>query len=117
MKKKIIIFLCFLVTVFSTQPIFAYYYQTHIYNWRGETIYNVSVSDFTDGSNVAMIIDIDRFKHYCFVCPNKSSAMEMYQILSRMNVGTLAEVIRTTKWRYWFTQEGSIYYKADRLLP
>ena len=116
MKKRLFILLCFFM-VFSAQNIFAYYYRTHIYDWRGETIYNVSVSDCSDGSHIARITDIDRRTTYCFVCPNKSSAMEMYQILSRMNVGTLAEVIRTTKWRYWFTQEGSIYYKADRLLP
>ena len=115
MKKRLFIFLC-LFMVFSTQNIFAYYYRTHIYNWRGETIYNVSVGDFTDGSHVAKITDIDRLTTYCFVCPNKSSAMEMYQRLSRMNIGTLEEVIRITKWKYWFTQESQIYYTADGML-
>ena len=98
------------------ENIFAYYYRTHIYDWRGENIYNVSVSEFRDGSNVTRITDLDRRITYCFVYPDKSSAMEMYQILGRMNVATLEEVIRTTRWKYWFTQENSIYYKDDGLL-
>lgn len=106
-------FCIILLMVFFTQNIFAYYYRTHIYNWRGETIYNVSVGDFTDGSNVAKITDIDGRITYCFVCPNKNSAMEMYQMLRRMNIGTLEEVIRTTRWKYWFTQEGCIYYRDN----
>ncbi|MCI6545817.1 MAG: hypothetical protein MR494_05380 [Spirochaetia bacterium] len=106
------IFLCCVIT----QNLFAYYYRTHINDWRGETIYNVSVSDFTDGSHVTKITDINRYINYCFVCPNKNSAMEMYQILSRMNIATIQEVLRTTKWKYWFTQESQIYYKADGCL-
>ena len=42
--------------------------------------------------------------------------MEMYQLLSRMNVATLEEVIRTTRWKYWATQENVIYYKANGML-
>ena len=115
MKKKVFVIL-FFFAVFITQNLFAYYYRTHINDWRGETIYNVSVSDFTDGSHVAKITDINRYITYCFVCPNKNSAMEMYQILSRMNIATIQEVIRTTKWKYWFTQESQIYYEADACL-
>ena len=111
-KKQIIIGLMF----FLVQNIFAYNYRTHIYDWRGENIYNVCASDFTDGSHVAYINDLGRRISYCFVCPNKSSAMEMYQLLSRMNVATLEEVIRTTRWKYWATQENVIYYKANGML-
>ena len=116
MKKKLPIFLCFLFMIFSTQNLFAYYYRTHINDWRGETIYNVSVGDFTDGSDVAQITDINGRITYCFVCPNKNSAMEMYQILRRLNIGTLEEVIRTTRWKYWFTQDGCLYYKDNGML-
>ena len=113
--KKRFISLCFILILFSVQNIFAYYYKTPIYDWRGENIYNVSVGDFTDGSNVAQITDIDGLITYCFVFQDKSSAMEMYQILRRMNIGTLEEVIRTTRWKYWFTQGKVVYYKANGL--
>ncbi len=116
MKKKLPIFLCFLFMIFSTQNVFGYNYRKHIYDWRGENIYNVVATEFTDGSNIAMIIDIDNGIFYCFVCPDKSSAMEMYQRLSRMNVGTLSEVIRITRWKYWFTQDEYIYYKDNGML-
>ena len=116
MKKKLFIFLGFFFMAFSAQNVFAYNYRTRIYDWRGENIYNVCASDFTDGSHVALIIDLDRGITYCFVCPNKSSAMEMYQSLCRMNVGTLAEVIRMTRWKYWFTQDGWIYYRDNGML-
>ncbi|MBR3549056.1 MAG: hypothetical protein IKN90_03155 [Treponema sp.] len=108
-KKTFIISLI----AFFAQNIFAYNYLTHIHDWRGENIYNVAANDFTDGSHVASINDLDRRISYCFVCPNKSSAMEMYQVLSRMNVATLEEVIRTTRWKYWASQEGVIYYRAN----
>lgn len=111
MRKKAI-YLCSFLILFFTQNIFAYNYQTHIYDWKGENIYNVCVGDFTDGTNVTKIVDIDSRIFYCFACPNKSSAMDMYQVLRRMNIGTLEEVIRTTRWKYWFTENGSIYYKA-----
>lgn len=111
-KKQIIIVLI----VFFTQNIFAYNYRKHIYDWRGENIYNVVATCFTDGTNTAQIIDIDNGIFYCFVCPNKSSAMEMYQRLSRMNVATLEEVIRMTRWKYWFTQGNYIFYKDNGML-
>ena len=114
MKKKCIFLFTFL-TLFFAQNIFAYNYCTHIHDWRGENIYNVCASDFTDGSNVAYIIDLNRRISYCFAYPTKSSAMEMYQLLSRMNVATLEEVIRSTQWKYWFTQYETIHYKANGL--
>jgi len=115
MKKKLFIVL-FFFTMSITQNLFAYHYLTHIYDWCGENVYNVSVGDFNDGSNVAMIVDIDRRITYCIVHPNKNSAMEMYQILSRMNVVTLEEVIRSTRWKYWFTQKDVIYYRDNGML-
>lgn len=115
MKKKVIS-LCFLLTVFFAQNILAYNYRKHIYDWRGENVFNVCVNDFTDGSNVAEIVDIDNGVFYCFVYQSKSSAMEMYQTLSRMNVATLNEVIGTVRWKYWFTQNGHIYYRDNGLL-
>ena len=51
-----------------------------------------------------------------FISSDKNSAMELYQILSRMNVATLEEVIRTTKWKYWCTKEGIIYYIDNGML-
>ncbi len=102
--------------VFLVQNIFAYNYCTHIHDWRGENIYNVCASDFTDGSHVAYINDLNRRITYCFVCPNKSMAMEMYQMLSRMNAATVEEVIRTTRWKYWTTQGDVIYYRDNGML-
>ena len=118
MKKKLFTFIVFMWIVinFVMAAGSSYNYRTPIYDWRGENIYNVCVNEFRDGSHVAGVYDLNRFISYCFVYPDKSSAMEMYQILSRMNVATLEEVIRTTRWKYWFTQDDCIYYKDNGLL-
>ncbi|MBR1911432.1 MAG: hypothetical protein IJ828_03635 [Treponema sp.] len=112
--KKICII--FALVLFAENIFAAYNYRTHIHDWRGENIYNVCASNFTDGSDVAYINDLDRRISYCFVCPNKNSALEMYQMLSRMNVATLEEVIRTTRWKYWATQDDVIYYRDNGML-
>ncbi|MBR6155154.1 MAG: hypothetical protein IKQ43_12030 [Treponema sp.] len=115
-KKKVIYFFCIVFMVVSTQNVFAYHYLTHIYDWRGDNIYNVCVNEFSDGSHVASIVDLDRGIQYCIVYTNKSSAMEMYRILCNKNVASLDEIIRMTRWKYWFTQNGCIYYRDNGLL-
>lgn len=118
MKKKLFAFAVFMWIVINSVMTAGsdYNYQTHIYDWRGENIYNVCVGNYTDGSNVASIVDLDNRIFYCFAYPDKSSAMEMYQILRRMNVATLEEVIRTTRWKYWATQGDAIYYRDNGML-
>ena len=118
MKKKLFAFTVFMLFVinFVMAAGSSYYYKTPIYDWRGENIYNVSVQQFRDGSHVVGVYDLDRFIVYCFVYTDKSYAMEMYQILSRMNIATLEKAIQTTRWKYWFAQGDAIYYKDNGML-
>ena len=119
MKKKLFAFTMLMCVVinFVMAAGSSYLFQTHIYDdWTGKNIYNVAVQQYSNGSHVTGIYDIHRRTGYCFVFPDKSSAMELYQILSRMNLATIEEVIRTTRWKYWFTQEDCIYYRDNGML-
>lgn len=118
MKKKLFIFLCLFFMVFFSQNIFAYNFRTHIYDYAGRNVYNVAVNDFSDGTHVTQIIDLNTGIFYCFPYPYqaKSAAMSMYQYLSTLNAVGIEEIIRITKWGYWFTQDWALYYKAIELL-
>ena len=116
MKKKLFAFSVLMLVAINFVMAAGYNYKTRIYDWRGENIYNVAVQQFKDGSHVVGVYDLDRFICYCYVYQDKSSAMEMYQILSRMNIATLEASIQTTRWKYWFTQGDAIYYKDNGML-
>lgn len=109
MKKKLCIFL--FLTAFFTQNLFAYSHLTHVFDYRGENIYDVCVSEFADGSNVIFIIDLNRSIGYCHGFENKSSAMESYELLTRLDADELELYIEDINWEYWFTQEDMIFYK------
>ena len=113
MKKKLFVFLCLFYMVFSSQNIFAYVFKTPFYDWAGENVYTVLAWDeHMEGLNVVAIIDMNKKFHYCFVFGNKSSAMELYQYLSRLYLGFLIDVIQTTKWEYCGSDNNWIFYKA-----
>ena len=62
------------------------------------------------------IFDLDSRISRNFILENDKEVMAMYDILSRMNIATIEEVIKSTKWEFWFrANNGYIYYSANGL--
>ncbi len=91
-----------------------YDYHKSFYDYAGREIYRVRASDqaVTD-MNLVVIYDYETNIARCFVCPDKKGVLDLYEILSRMNLATLQETIRSTNWVYWMTGNNTkyIYYK------
>ncbi|MBD5411940.1 MAG: hypothetical protein HDR51_04240 [Treponema sp.] len=87
--------------------------------WRGENKYNVCATNRVFDNRidyVVQIFDLDSRISRNFILENDKEVMAMYDILSRMNIATIEEVIKSTKWEFWFrANNGYIYYSANGL--
>lgn len=104
------------VLILLEQNVFAYNYVKNFYNWRGDNVYKVCATNTAFTSSTYHLVQVNDLNNHIsrnFICKNKEEVMELYEIICRMNTATLEEVVRSTKWKFWFQADNGWLFYSD----